>query len=246
MKVKLLCTLLFFISQCNYSQTIKGKVIFNNYAIADVEVINANTKTLTSSDANGKFSIAVKTNDVLVFVSKGYEVKQIAINSETITKNNLTIELILKAEELNEVVITKMPSINLSLDENYEQGKLDKLALEKSTRSLKTGVYNGSIENGMDLMRIGGMILGLFRKEKETAAKTVPKIEFKARAATEYNQKFYVESLKLKPEQIPLFLEFCDADPKSKTVSESSNGLALMDFLFSKNTEFKKLTPVAR
>ena len=41
------------------------------------------------------------------------------------------------------------------------------------------GVNMGTIENGMDFIRIGGMILDLFRKEKEPAIKKAPKIEFK-------------------------------------------------------------------
>jgi hypothetical protein len=58
-----------------------------------------------SSDANGEFSIA-KTNDILVFVSKEHQIK-ITINPKLFTR--LVVELILKAEELNEVVI--IPSI---------------------------------------------------------------------------------------------------------------------------------------
>jgi hypothetical protein len=41
MKVKLLSALILFTSQFSFSQTIKGKVVFNNYAIPKVEVINA-------------------------------------------------------------------------------------------------------------------------------------------------------------------------------------------------------------
>jgi hypothetical protein len=35
-------------------------VVFNNYAIPKVEVINSSTKTLAVSDANGEFSIIAK------------------------------------------------------------------------------------------------------------------------------------------------------------------------------------------
>jgi hypothetical protein len=48
MKVKLLSALILFTSQFSFSQTIKGKVVFNNYAIPKVEVINASTKHLQS------------------------------------------------------------------------------------------------------------------------------------------------------------------------------------------------------
>ncbi len=68
------------------------------------------------------------------------------------------------------------------------------------------------------------------------------KVEFKEFAKTNCNQNFYLEILKLKTDEINLFLEFCDADPKSKIILENSNVLSFMDFLYFKNTEFKKLS----
>jgi peptidase E len=90
-------------------------------------------------------------------------------------------------------------------------------------------------------MRIGDMIFGLFTKEKEEVKKTVPKIEFIALAKNTCDQKFYLETLKLKLEQIELFLQFCEADPKSKALIENHNVLSMMDFLSAKNIEFQRL-----
>jgi hypothetical protein len=183
-----------------------------------------------------------KASDELIFISKNHDIKKIILDEKTTSKNNLIILLILKAEQLEEVVITKIPAIKLSADKAYEQGKLDKLALEKAARTLKNpGVYTGTIENGMNLMKIGGMILGLFKKEKEEVPENKPQIEFKQLARNSCDEKFYHQTLKLNPDQLELFLEFCDADPKSKTVAESNNVLTVMDFLLSKNIEFKKL-----
>jgi hypothetical protein len=236
--------ILLFVYQFGFSQTeklIHGKVLYEQFPVEKVDVVNFSSKKVAVTNAAGEFSIMVKSGDELIFISKDHDIKKIVLDEKTIDKNNLLISLILKPEELKEVVITKMPSIKLSTDKGYEQGKLDKYALEKSARSLKTGVYNGSIENGMDLMRIGGMILGLFIKEKERVKKSSPQIEFTALAKSSCDEKFYIETLKLKPDEIPLFLQFCDADPKSKTLLENSNILSMMDFLSTKNIEFKKL-----
>ena len=46
---------------------------------------------------------------------------------------------------------------------------------------------------------------------------------------------------KLRPEEKELFIEFCDADPRSKTILEHNNVLTTMDFLYAKNEMFKKL-----
>ncbi|MFE3847270.1 hypothetical protein ACFX5D_04730 [Flavobacterium sp. LB3P45] len=235
--------LLIFVFQSGFSQTeklISGKVLHQNFPVEKVEVANYNSKKTTISNAAGEFSILVKVGDGLLFISKNHDIKKIVVDQNTIDKNNLLIPLILKPEQLEEVIITKMPSIKLSTDKGYEQGKLDKYTLEKSARSLKTGVYNGSIENGMDFMRIGRMIIGLFAKEKQKIKKSLPKIEFAALAKSSCDLTFYIETLKLKPEEIPLFLQFCDADPKSKKLIENHNILRMMDFLSTKNIEFKK------
>ncbi|MFE3871560.1 hypothetical protein ACFX5F_09995 [Flavobacterium sp. ZS1P70] len=237
-------SLLFFVFQSGFSQTdklINGKVLHEQFPVGKVEVANFNSKKTTVTNAAGEFSILVKVGDALLFISKNHDIKKIVVDQKTIDQNNLIISLILKPEQLEEVVITKMPSIKLSTDKGYEQGKLDKYALEKSAKSLKTGVYNGSIENGMDLKRIGGMILGLFIKEKDEVKKNHTKIEFTALAKSSCDHKFYIETLQLKPDEIPLFLQFCDADPKSKTIIGNFNILSLMDFLSTKNIEFKKL-----
>jgi hypothetical protein len=104
-------------------------VVFNNYAIPKVEVINASTKTVAVLMQMENFHYC-KTNDILVFVSKEHQIKKITINLNY-SKDELVVELILKAEELNEVVITNMPSIKISKNEKWEQDKLDEYTLEK-------------------------------------------------------------------------------------------------------------------
>lgn len=235
----------FLLVQIAFSQSekiIRGKVVQEQFALAKVEVANFNSKETTITSAAGEFSILVKKGDELVFISKNHIIKKIVMDQNTLDKNNLLIQLVLKPEELEEVLITTMPSIQLDLDSSYEQEKLSELAIKKASRAPKViGVNNGTIENGMNFMRIGGLLFGLFAKEKEKVKKKIPPIPFTALAKSSCDQKFYTETLKLKPDEIELFLQFCDADPKSKTLLESSTILSMMDFLMSKHLEFKKL-----
>lgn len=237
--------ILLFVFQFGFSQTeklITGKVLHEKFPVGKVEVANFNSKKTTVTNAAGEFSIWVKSGDALLFISKNHDIKKVILDQSDINKNNLLISLILKPEQLEEVVITKIPSIKWEKDTKWEQQKLDQLALEKAAKAVKNpGVYQGTIENGMDLMRIGGMIMNLFKKEKEKIKEAPQKIEFITLAKSSCDQKFYIETLKLKPDEIPLFLQFCDADPKSKTLMENHNILSMMDFLSNKNIEFKKL-----
>ena len=82
MKVTLLVALLFIYSPISFCQSLKGKVISNNYAISKVEVINSTQKTTAVSDTNGDFSIVAKSSDILVFVSKEHETKKVTVPAQ--------------------------------------------------------------------------------------------------------------------------------------------------------------------
>src|SRR6478609_7566599 len=107
MKVKLLSTLFLLAGQFSFSQNeevIQGKVLNQNLPVQGVDVINFNTKTQTITDQKGDFSIKAKTNDLLVFISKDYELKRLLVNQQLSDKKVFTVVLNLKPEELKEVV----------------------------------------------------------------------------------------------------------------------------------------------
>ena len=242
-KIRLFITLLLFVFQIGFSQnekSINGTILCNNLPVQGVEVVNAVSKKTTISDSQGNFSILVKAKDILVFVSKIYDFKNILLEQEAIDKNNFTISLTKKPEELEEIIIRQTAKIDWKLDTKWEQIKRDEITAERDEKRLKnTRIDDLTIDKGLNLARIGEMLFGPSKKEPDN--NKLPKNEFKELARTTCDQKFYLQTLKLKLEEIELFLEFCDADPKSKTVAESNNVLSVMDFLLAKNVEFKKL-----
>ncbi|MEZ7516436.1 hypothetical protein [Flavobacterium frigidarium] len=129
MRTKLLSLVVILHTLNSFSQKVKGTVLYNNYVIPNVEVINSNTKQLTVTDAKGEFTIDAKTNDILIFVSKQYQLKKLVLNPLLFTNGVLEVDLILKAEELSEVVVTNIPSIKLGKDQKWEQTKLDQYIL---------------------------------------------------------------------------------------------------------------------
>jgi hypothetical protein len=247
MKVKLLLVFSLVVYQFSFSQTeklLKGVVSSENFLLKNVDVINKTSKISTTTDEKGEFIIQAKANDSLYFYAKEFYLKKIKLTSDQMDQNNLVVLMFKIPEELEEVVIRTVATSGISWegDKKYKQDKRDELAVEKVGNRIKTGIYDGAIENSPDFGRIGGMILGLFRKEKEKPKEKVPDIEFATLAKNTCDEKFYIETLKLKPDEIDLFLQFCDADPKSKIVVSSSNELSMMDFLMVKNAEFKKLS----
>lgn len=243
MKVKLLTTISFFTYQLSVSQSEKllhGKVISNNNPLNKVEVINKTAKTSTTTNHLGEFSILVKSKDSLLFFSKDYFFTRLKITQKNIDQNNIIVNMVIKPEELNEVVIT-----NIKFDRvKTSQQNIDDIKLAKDAGSLEkyTGVYNGTIPNSIDFVRIGKGLSNLFsNKEDEPAKNKISKTDFKKLVAASIPHDFFVKDLHLKPEEKDLFIEFCDADPTSETLLKNNNILSTMDFLFAKNEEFKKL-----
>lgn len=112
--------------------------------------------------------------------------------------------------------------------------------MEKSARTPKNiGVYDGKIENEIDIIRILSMGWKLFSKPHEKRIE--PKITFKNLIKRKFGNEFFIDNLKLKKEQIEIFIEFCDAHPKSKLNIKNANELSLIGFMFEKNIEFQKL-----
>ena len=56
-----------------------------------------------------------------------------------------------------------------------------------------------------------------------------------------YEREIFLKDLKLKQDEKELFLDFCDADPRSLNLLNHSNILMTMDFLMLKSKEFNSL-----
>ena len=233
MKVKLLTTISFFTYQLSISQTeklLKGKVHSETILLKDVEVINKTAQTSTRTNDLGEFTISVKMQDSLIFYSKDYFFTRLKITTKDIENNNLLVNMILKPEELNEVVINqvKFDKVKISADD------VANVLISKKAKDLfwNTGVSDNSIR---EAPRISFPLKGKQKKTIEVDQR------FKKLVMASCSPAFFINDLKIKPEEKELFLDFCDADPRSKKLLENSNVLSTMDFLYAKNVEFQKL-----
>jgi hypothetical protein len=243
MKVKLLTTISFFTYQLSISQTEKllhGIVVSQNNPLKKVEVINKTAKTSTRTNDNGQFSILVNVQDSLIFFSRDYFFKRMKVSQQDLETTTLVIDMILKPEELDEVLITtiKFPKVT------YDHEAISEIKIEKQKNDLTRfipGYRDGSIPNGVNFGAIGADLFSLFGKKKEKTKTKTTAPDFKKRTAETISREFFTKELKLLPEEVDLFLEYCDADPRYAKLLDDRSILATMDFLFAKFEEFKKL-----
>ncbi|KAF2339854.1 hypothetical protein [Flavobacterium tistrianum] len=238
MKVKLFTTISFLTYQFSISQTDKllhGKVVSQNLILKNVEVINKTAKTSTTTNASGEFTIVVKAQDSLLFFAKNYFFTRLKISADNLKTNNLVVNMIPEAEELDNVVVTQMKSIKL-VDDADNREAIAEIKKQQSYNDLNQRYLNindGRIKNGINFKR------AIFDGPEK-------KIElrddrFKKLATAYCPPDFFIKNLKIKPEEKEIFLDFCNADSKSKTLLEQPNVLSIMDFLYAKNEEFKNL-----
>lgn len=242
MKQILLFILLVFNGFHGFTQSYKllhGKVLYGQTALSGIDIVNLNSKKSSTTDSNGDFSILVKTGDVLFVISKEYVDRKIILTQENLDKGNLAIQLEKKPIELDDVEITTTPSVKFKVS----QADLDAGKLAKQARTLKVvNVYDGTIENGIDFVRIFKGLRNLFKnKDQEKRENILPPIPFKDYLALNFDTAFYTQKLKLKPEEIDLFITYCEVDSRAKSLAERQDLLEMADFLFEKNEEFKKL-----
>ncbi len=238
-QIKFVVIFLLLIIQISFSQSktvYKGKILCNNFPIENIEIINLNSEKSVFSNSAGEFSMDANAKDILVFASKIYEVKRITIQPENLNNSLQIISLIKKPEELKEVIVTKIKWHHIGSDKNASS----QIDLDKKQSQIKNPfIYDGSITNGVDFIKIGSSLIDLFKKDKDETKRQAPEIPFYELAKNTFYEEYCAKTLKLKSDEIALFLQFCDADPKSKMVAKNYNTLEMMDFLFRKSKEFK-------
>lgn len=232
MKIKITLFLFCCFFQISFSQNIKGKVSSNNLPIQNVEVINISTKDVGNTNVEGVFGINASVGNWITFYHKDYDVVKIYIDSLFDYNKNLEIKLYEKSTEIEEVVVEKKQPFLKGMKYGMPVIPYNKPGVQFN---------DGSIPNGMNLIAVGEMIGGLFKNKDKTEIKEKAPIQFKTFTSQSYNNDFLIKSLKLKPEEIEEFLNFCSLDPKSKEAVENSDELILLEFLIAKSEEYKKV-----
>lgn len=238
MKTTSLIAVFLFVFQLGFGQSEKrlhGKVINNGFPIGGIDVINPSNSALTVTDASGRFSIMAKVGDVLIFAGKNYTTTRISLKQKDFDKSGIETALDKEVIQLVEVEISKeVDDVKLDTPTVAPLRSVDNI-LNSATNVM---VYNGSITHGLNFVAIGKMIGKLFKGKDD---KTLANVDTKDYVADNFNKDFFLNTLKLKEEEIGIFLEFCYADPKATTIANNNNILEVTDFLISKNEAFRKV-----
>lgn len=257
--------LLFFFSlfSCiSFSQELprtllQGLVVSDSLEVENITIDNVTAKKVTSTDEKGNFRLMVKEKDTLVFSGISFKSSVLVITSSHMDEAVLKIKLKVRVNELEELIVRPYTlSGNLETDTKHLKVKtvgLNLVNLDFSNPSPKNNKADNALKNitpgsgnqfnGVDFIALGKMIGGkLFKsKPKPKRIEFVSEKIFSEAVKEKFNPSFFTQTLKLKTEEIDLFLAFCDdTSPENRNLLNPKNEFALIDFLLKKSEEYLK------
>ncbi len=244
MKAKTTMLVFYLFCQICLGQTLTrkplhGMVVNDSVNVQSGYVLNVNSNSRTFIKAQGYFDILAKTNDTLLFSSMGLKSKKVVLADKDFAVSVLRVKMNTLVNPLKEVVVTKTTiKPNLGNIQNI----IDREYFDDKQSSPDNPLMPTEIKYGMDIDRIGRMIWKSFFKENANKDKEVYQGDFTEIVPKRMHQFFFTNTLKLKEDEIGLFLIYCENDPKSKALLKPEAEFELIEFLVVKNEEFKRFT----
>ena len=247
MKTKITILFLSLFAQYGFAQittnrVLKGQVRNDLAPVENVIVFDVNSKVGTVVNQYGYFTLYAKVQDTLVFSSLTFKSKKIILKEEDFINNVLIVNLEIFTNELSEVLILAKKELNPIQGGTQKYVDMKFFGDEKSTPKNQAFQPLIDMENGTDFVRIYKDIIKVLRKDNPKKTDFYKETSFSELALSTVNYSFFSNTLTLSDDEIKLFLVFCENDPKSRTVMSPSDQFKLMDFLITKNREYKKIT----
>ncbi len=223
MKIKIILqSILFLLVQITFAQTeeiqqIRGKIIADSVGVDRVNIVNTTIEKATVSDVSGSFIIPVKVSDILVFSAVNLETLRKKINQQDILQGNFTVLMIPKSIILKEVVVNESTISAESLGIiPYDQKKYT-----PAERKLYTATSGGGIDGLLN--SISGR-KAMLKKEIIVEKKE----QLLARIAVLFEDKYYIETLKIPSDYIKGFQYYCIDDIPFANALRAKNKVLIM------------------
>ena len=243
-KIEILC--LIFFTQFIFGQNENRKSLHgqftNEFALVDNGyVFNLNSKTRTFISNQGFFDILAKAKDTLLVSSASFKSKKIVLQDKDFAKPLFIVNLESQTTLLKEIIVKSKTEIKPAIPSS--QGIVDMKFTDDAKTSPKNRMMpsDGTIENGMDFVRMYKMVSNIFKKSAAEKAGSNLGVSFSEAVSRGVDPNFFTKILNLKVSEIGLFMDYCQNDPKSQTLLQDKDEFMLIDFLITKNEEFKRI-----
>ena len=222
-------------AQVSAEKWIKGQIAADAIALQGINVINTSSKINSISDQYGNFSIVAKEGDVLSFSAVDYEPLRKIVNRQEFKLGSIVVNMTPTSIELREVVVNAHPEISA---ENMGIIPRNQIKLSPAERK----VYTATSTNTDALLNYFSGRTKMLKKEVVLEKKEVLRIKLESF----FDNKYYIETLKIPEELIKGFQYYCVEDPEFVSSIQSKNKtmsmflMANLASIYNKNRVFEK------
>ncbi|MEM0576783.1 hypothetical protein [Flavobacterium polysaccharolyticum] len=235
MKINKTKTLFFFLAtQCILGQTkevktIRGRILASSGIFTEIEVVNLNSEKSVKVNENGEFNIEAEINDVLFFASKSFEAYRKVIKANDFCEDFISVEMIPKGIELDEVIINQYATINAR----------DLGIISKNQKSYTVAERRLKANSG----GLGGLINMLSgRKEMLKKELEVEKKEINlAKLKRLFTSDFYQKSFHIAADKITTFQYYCIENKSFAKLLETNNKAQMLIAMLQLASTFNEL-----
>jgi hypothetical protein len=229
-------------AQAGSEKWVKGQITSDAIPLEGISVTNASNEIKVVSDQYGVFSIEAKEGDILNFSAINYESLRKIIRNQEFKEESMIVSLTPKSIELKEVIINEHPSVSA---ENLGIIPRDQVKLTTAERRLQTA---GDFKPIHLLGLLGGLlavdpILNAINGRTKRLKKEVilEKKEFlMARLEVLFEDRYYIETLKIPEELIKGFQYYCVEDTDFANSLQSKNKTMCMFLITGLASSFNK------
>lgn len=202
----------FVIGQIVAEKEIRGKISADSSPIEGINVVNSSNEKASVSDKNGMFSLLAKEGDVLVFSAVNLETFRKRINKQDLISDVIRVQMNPKSIVLKEVVINEYPNITAEKLGIIPYGQEKYTPAERKLYTAKSTTIDGllNLMSGRTKMLKKEIIV----EKKEQSL---------SRIGVLFEDKYYVETLKIPVDYIKGFQYYCIEDMNFTAALKSKN-----------------------
>jgi hypothetical protein len=188
------------------------KVVADSAFVGGINVMNLVNEKTTITDANGEFTILGKVDDLLILSAVNFEYRRKMIDEEDLKKDVIIIIMVSKVFQLEEVTVNEYGNITSASLGIVPKDQKVYTAAERKVFTAQSGPVD------MLVNLISGRTKDL-KKQLAISKKEIllDKMEFL------YDDKYYVETLKIPQEHIRGFQYYIVEDAAFATALKSKN-----------------------
>lgn len=256
----------FFFAQLPERKILRGKIISDSLEVENITVFNVTSNIGAVTNVDGEFSIKARATDTLFFQGISFVSQKYVLTEKDFWVEELEIRLNVKITELNEVEISPY-TLTGTLTEDTRRLKvygdsfsgIDTKVVKyyaddvfKSAPS-NSAIYSALAPNGstFDFKLIGkgiGKLLGIKSNPKKYSEdvfeqrrqREIQSKSFSDHMFERFTHNFFVETLKIKHEEIPMFLQFAELPAKDLSLFlKPEYEIQLIEYLTLKAKAYK-------